>query len=305
MPKAKVHLLGHDIAVLLTDSEQLFPSMLATGASHQLLHLPEGCFDRGSALAWAMYGLERYGDYLCHLSESRHTNRHVSLAKQAQWMEFICFLRVHDPEKYADLGVDPVNAQPHMFSTTAFRTPSSWMVKGARSRVCYLQYPDNTDQIVDLYKRFSIELNLVDSLKTLARYEESMLRSVVQICGKLWIGSRFLKSLPEGLDPKSLSKGECLMCWPSNGEPEAYAGDCYGIIRDILLHEPFAGAPAVYLMRMAVLDVNQSNDFVPLLRASPSETEVWICQSQVSSSHWSLCVPDDVRPDDYYLLELN
>lgn len=49
---------------------------------------------RGPLLAWGMYGLERFGNYVVNLSCSRHPNKHVSMCNNFLWIELCSFLNV-------------------------------------------------------------------------------------------------------------------------------------------------------------------------------------------------------------------
>ena len=304
--RADTFLWEREIIVLLSEAEGLYPSKWCTSATHYLVHIPRGLRLRGPLLAWCMYGLERFGDYLMKLSKSRHKMKHVSIAKAYLLHELCSFLTFHDPSLYRSSKSGTY--QNHMFSFSQAATPSSWQVSG------------HGGQGVRLSLDVLVELTALYNASDLAPAEflrGSLSNYAHQVVGKIWCGVRYIEMYYRGYDEHLLGKSACCVVLPfpdhniMHDYENTYDGQLYGILRNVLSHRAtlHSQCPHVYFFHVQILNVRSSTTDVPLLEASGTGTCLWFSQASFDNNHLSqqFCLRnhDDPAVSQFYLIELN
>jgi hypothetical protein len=256
-----------------------------------------------------MYGLERFGDYLMKMSFSRNANKHVSICKRYLWRELCTFLSIDDPENFQEFSADQF-IQPHMFSLSQIKNPSSWTISGDNSAAVTMSTLDAL-QLSNMYN--DQELLAIHPPR---QAHVTVERCCLQIRGQLWCGTRYFEMYFEGYDHAVLGQGNCCVVLPSLNPQRnpfishlSFGGAMYGIVRNIIQHRfsPFKSCPLVFFFEVEMLELSSSSTDLPLSNAVASGKRVWVSQFDVqvhASTFFCLrCHDDDVNK--FYVIELN
>ena len=258
-------------------------------------------------LCRAMYGLERFGDYLMKMSQSCHANKHVSICYAYLLHELCSFLALHDPEVYR--ASQEGFAQSHMFNISKVLHPSSWEVSGCKDRTGVYLNVQIISSITALYRKDAA--NLFPASFDVSRMNSGIFNEATQIVGNLWCGVRYFDMYYEGYHQHILGRGTCCIALPSIGHQYAYDGTIYCIIRNIIHHQAviIVGCPHVYFFYVEILRVRPSTTDVPLLEADTTAEFMWVSQADVDYYHANqqFCFRDhdDQNVSQFYLILLN
>ena len=246
-----------------------------------------------------MYGLERFGDYIVKMSNSRKPERHLSIVRRYVQVELCNFLRVSQPSKYGDLGSQESVPQA-MFSPRVCLDPSSWVVqRSSSSKVTNLSNVEMS-QFADLYLNTRTLLALDDSFDSITDSPQSMDRQVIQIGGALWSGRRFFQQYYFANDDiHQFGAGSCCVSLTFDGVKSL------GIIREVVKHCAFVSrtCPQVYFFNVELLSAASKNADVPLDVVSLSSQRIWVTAYSLHQDMICLLPVDDI-PDKWYVLKL-
>lgn len=175
----------------------------------------------------------------------------------------------HDPDSFAGLAADSsdLTTQKHMFAFSMVGSPESWVVSGTANRTVMLLEEDKLS-----IAKFYIEQQIVIMPLGVAIEFDG---TVLQVPGKVWCGIRYFQMYYTGHSDSILGKGHCCVSF-SSSDPmlPSFGGQCYCIIRNLVVHQAFCSAscPLVYFFYLEFLSVCESSSDVPLLEATAPGT---------------------------------